>query len=102
MFGSKDHLTSRNNHLYIEEVDCCQLAAEQGTPLYVTSESRLRENIRRYHRAFPDADKYFAVKANGNLTILQIAAQEGMGEHILSRRTIVGSHGRHSQGYDPF
>lgn len=84
MFGSKDHLTSRNNHLYIEEVDCCQLAAEQGTPLYVTSESRLRENIRRYHRAFPDADKYFAVKANGNLTILQIAAQEGMGADIFS------------------
>ncbi|MGB4523306.1 MAG: diaminopimelate decarboxylase [Methanothrix sp.] len=84
MFGSKDHLSSLDGHLYIEEVDCCRLAAEEGTPLYVTSERRLRENIRCYHRAFPDADKYFAVKANGNLTILQIAAQEGMGADVFS------------------
>ena len=84
MFGSKDHLTARDNHLYIEDVDCCRLAAEEGTPQYVTSERRLRENIRRYHRAFPDAEKYFAVKANGNLTILRVAAQEGMGADIFS------------------
>ncbi len=84
MFGSKDHLSSLDNHLYIDDVDCCRLAAEEGTPLYVTSERRLRENIRHYHRAFPDAEKYFAVKANGNLTILQVAAQEGMGADIFS------------------
>ena len=84
MFGPKSHLTSRNNHLFIEDVDCFALAQQQGTPLYVTSESRLRENIRAYHRAFPDADKYFAVKANGNLTLLRIAAQEGMGADVFS------------------
>jgi len=84
MFGSKDHLAYQDHHLCIEDADCCRLAAEEGTPLYVTSERRLRENIRRYHRAFPDAEKYFAVKANGNLTILQIAAQEGMGADIFS------------------
>jgi diaminopimelate decarboxylase len=84
MFGPKSHLTSRNNHLFLEDVDCVALASEQGTPLYVTSESRLRENIRAYHRAFPDADKYFAVKANGNLTLLCIAAQEGMGADVFS------------------
>ncbi|MDM7934590.1 MAG: diaminopimelate decarboxylase [Methanothrix sp.] len=55
-----------------------------GTPLYATSEGRLRENIRAYHLAFPDADRYFAVKANGNLTILRIAAQEGMGADVFS------------------
>ncbi|MDD1751154.1 MAG: diaminopimelate decarboxylase [Methanothrix sp.] len=84
MFGPKSHLTSRNNHLFIEDVDCVALASEQGTPLYVTSEGRLRENIRAYHRAFPYADKYFAVKANGNLTLLRIAAQEGMGADVFS------------------
>ena len=84
MFGPKSHLTSRNNHLFMEDVDCFALARQQGTPLYVTSESRLRENIRAYHRAFPDADKYFAVKANGNLTLLSIAAQEGMGADVFS------------------
>ncbi|NTU43412.1 MAG: 4Fe-4S binding protein, partial [Nitrospirales bacterium] len=68
----------------MEDVDCFALAEQLGTPLYVTSESRLRENIRAYHRAFPNADKYFAVKANGNLTLLSIAAQEGMGADVFS------------------
>ena len=84
MFGSKSHLTLRHNHLFIEDVDCVSLAEEQGTPLYVTSESRLRENIRAYNRAFPHAEKYFAVKANGSLSLLRIAAQEGMGADIFS------------------
>ena len=84
MFGSKSHLTLRHNHLFIEDMDCVSLAEEHGTPLYVTSESRLRENIRAYHRAFPDAEKYFAVKANGSLSLLRIAAQEGMGADIFS------------------
>ena len=84
MFGPKSHLTSRSNHLFLEDVDCFALAQQQGTPLYATSETRLRENIRAYHRAFPDADKYFAVKSNGNLTLLRIAAQEGMGADVFS------------------
>ena len=84
MFGPKSHLTSRHNHLFIEDVDCAALAEEQGTPIYVTSERRMRENIRAYNRAFPEADKYFAVKANGNLSLLCIAAQEGMGADIFS------------------
>ena len=84
MFGPKSHLTTRNNHLFMEDVDCFALARQEGTPLYVTSEKRIRENIRAYQRAFPDADKYFAVKANGNLSILRILAQEGMGADIFS------------------
>ena len=84
MFGPKSHLTTRDNHLFIEDVDSVLMAQQYGTPLYVTSEKRLRENIRAYHSAFPNADKYFAVKANGNLTILRIAAQEGMGADVFS------------------
>jgi diaminopimelate decarboxylase len=84
MFGPKLHLTTHNNHLFLEGVDCLDLAKEFGTPQYATSENRLRENIRAYHRAFPNADKYFAVKANGNLTILRIAAEEEMGADVFS------------------
>ncbi|HSD59216.1 MAG TPA: diaminopimelate decarboxylase [Methanotrichaceae archaeon] len=84
MFGTKAHLRAINDHLFIEDVDSAGLAREYGTPLYVTSETRLRENIRAYHRAFPEADKYFAVKANGNLAILRILAQEGMGADVFS------------------
>jgi len=84
MFGPKSHLTARDNHLFIEDVDCFSMACELGTPLYVTSEKRLRDNIQAYNRAFPKADKYFAVKANGNLTVLRIAAQEGLGADVFS------------------
>jgi diaminopimelate decarboxylase len=84
MFGPKSHLTARDNHLFIEDVDCFSMACELGTPLYVTSEKRMRDNIQAYNRAFPKADKYFAVKANGNLTVLRIAAQEGLGADVFS------------------
>lgn len=84
MFGPKSHLTFRHHHLFLEDVDASALAQQHGTPLYVTSEMRLRENICAYHRAFPDADKYFAVKANGNLTLLRILAQEGAGADVFS------------------
>jgi len=53
MFGPKSHLTARDNHLYIEDVDCFALAQQHGTPFMSTSEKRLRENIRAYHSAFP-------------------------------------------------
>lgn len=84
MFGPKSHLTARKGHLFLEDVDLIGLAEKFGTPLYATSEARLRANISAYHGAFPDADKYFAVKANGNLTVLRIAAQEGMGADVFS------------------
>lgn len=84
MFGPKRHLQSHDNHLFIEGVDCVSLAERFGTPQYITSEARLRENINAYHKAFPKADKYFAVKANGNLAILRILSKEGMGADIFS------------------
>ena len=84
MFGTKTHLTVRKNHLYIEDVDCVDLAREFGTPLYVTSETKLRHNIDAYNKAFPEAEKYFAVKANGNLAILRILAQESAGADVFS------------------
>lgn len=84
MFGTKSHLTAHDDHLFIEDVDSVYLAKEFGTPLYVTSEARLRQNIRAYHSAFPDADIYFAVKANGNLTVLRILAQERAGADVFS------------------
>ena len=84
MFKTKAHLRVQGDHLFMEDVDVAPLAEEFGTPLYVTSEARLRHNIRAYHSAFPDAEKYFAVKANGNLTILRILAQEGAGADVFS------------------
>jgi diaminopimelate decarboxylase len=84
MFGTKDHLGAEGGHLTIDGVDVVDLAEVFGTPLYVTSERRLRENARAYREAFAEADVYFAVKANGNLSILRILAEEGLGADVFS------------------
>jgi len=84
MFGTKEHLRAVGGHLLIDGVDVVDLAEEFGTPLYVTSEERLRKNARLYREAFPEAWIYFAVKANGNLAILRILAEEGMGADVFS------------------
>lgn len=68
----------------IDGVDVVALAEKFGTPLYVTSEERLRENARAYREAFPEAWIYFAVKANGNLALLRVLAEEGLGADVFS------------------
>jgi diaminopimelate decarboxylase len=83
MFTIKNHLEKRNSHLTIGGMDTVSLAEEFGTPLYVTNEQRIRDNYRRYKQAFPEADLYYAAKANGNVTILRILAQEGAGADVF-------------------
>lgn len=75
-----------SDHLVFGGVDVIDLGARYGTPLYVTDEDRIRDNFRSYKSAFEtvDTDFYFAVKANGNLAILRILAQEGAGADVFS------------------
>ncbi len=84
MFTIKNHLEIENGHLTIGGVDAVELIERYGSPLYVTNEERVRENFRNYHDAFPEADLYYAAKANGNLTILKIMAEEGAGADVFS------------------
>ncbi len=84
MFTIKNHLQIENNHLTIGGVDSVKLIEQYGSPLYVTNEERLRANYRRYKDAFPDADLYYAAKANANFTILKIMADEGAGADVFS------------------
>ncbi len=52
-----DNLTvSPRGHLLMDGADTSELAKEFGTPLYVLSENRIRENCRKYTEAFR---KYF-------------------------------------------
>ncbi len=73
----------RDSALYVEDVPVSELAARYGTPLYVTSEARLRENARKLFGAFrpqwPRFSLLYAVKANSNPAIVRILASEGCG-----------------------
>ncbi|WP_458185109.1 diaminopimelate decarboxylase [Haladaptatus sp. NG-WS-4] len=53
------------------------LAAEHGTPLYVTDLARVRQNYRRFASAFPDADIHYAAKANTSRAVLRTLEAAG-------------------------
>ncbi|MGZ4930766.1 MAG: diaminopimelate decarboxylase [Halobacteriota archaeon] len=83
-FGTREHLGQAGGHLVVGHVDAIDLAHHYGTPLYITDEERIRANYRRFVAAFPQADVYYAVKANGNLAVLRILAREGAGADVFS------------------
>ncbi len=84
MFTIKNHLEIHNNHLIIGKADTTKLAEQYGTPLYITNETRVVENFNAYKKAFPDADIYYAAKANGSFAILSILAKQGAGADVFS------------------
>lgn len=55
-----------------------RLAAKYGTPLYLTDLDRVRENVRRLARAFPDARRMYAAKANTGQAVMATVLNEGM------------------------
>ncbi|WP_338739529.1 diaminopimelate decarboxylase [Haloplanus salilacus] len=71
------------------------LAAEHGTPLYVTDLDRVRENAIRLRRAFDagdedgDADVRYAVKAHTGRAVLRTVREAGLGAECASAGEVV-------------
>ena len=76
----------RDRSLYCEAVPLADLARKAGTPCYVYSGSAILENFRAYHQAFGSTPHTvcYAVKANSNLSLLRMLADEGAGFDIVS------------------
>jgi len=76
----------RAGRLYCEDIPAAQLVAEFGTPLYVYSRQGIVQRFRELDDAFAPLDRLIAysVKANGNLAILRLLAEEGAGADIVS------------------
>ena len=72
---------NRNGLLHIEGVSALRLAEEFDTPLYVISETRIRENYRRLRDTLSKHNGkvrvYYSAKANTNLSVLRILKSEG-------------------------
>ncbi|MGB9842660.1 MAG: alanine racemase, partial [Candidatus Bathyarchaeales archaeon] len=77
----REPLENRESRLYFDGVSASELAAKFDTPLYVISESRIRDNYRRLHKAlasnYGKIKIFYAAKANSNLSVLKILATEG-------------------------
>ncbi len=73
-------------HELLDGVDPQTLVQREGTPLYVYSARAMRSRIRALRAALAglDAGIRYAVKANGNVAILQLLAAEGAGADIVS------------------
>jgi diaminopimelate decarboxylase len=76
----------RERALHCDGVALAEIAARAGTPCYVYSAETIRGNFRAYDAAFGEQPHTvcYAVKANGNLSILRLLAAEGAGFDIVS------------------
>ncbi len=75
-----------NGQLFAEECNLSELAAQHGTPLYVYSRATLERHWHAFDQAAGDVPHLicYAVKANGNLAILNLLARLGSGFDIVS------------------
>jgi diaminopimelate decarboxylase len=78
--------TYRGHKLHCEDVNVEELVAAHGTPLYVYSESSIVSRFREFNDAFDGVHRLIAysVKANGNLSVLRLLAEQGAGADIVS------------------
>lgn len=76
----------QNDSLHCESVDLGQLAVDHGTPLYVYSAGTIRQNYLALDQALEGLDHEiaYAVKANSNLSVINILRELGSGFDIVS------------------
>ncbi len=82
-----DHFELRDGLLYAEDVPLARIADEVGTPVYVYSRATLQRHARVFREALSgvrDPHIAFAVKANPNLAVLKVLANEGYGADVVS------------------
>jgi diaminopimelate decarboxylase len=79
---------NEKGHLVFDGCDVTELAKKYGTPLYVLSETAIRERCGRIKMHF--TDKYsnvqvlYASKAMSSMAIYKIISEEGMGIDVVS------------------
>ncbi len=76
----------KNGELHIEQLAASDLANTYGTPLYVYSKQAFTQHFQAYHQALGDYPHLicYSVKANSNLSVLQLLAAQGCGFDIVS------------------
>jgi len=81
-----DPFEHRSGVLHAGGVSIERIAAEHGTPCYVYSRAALEHHWRAFDDALAERDHLvcYAVKANGNLAVLDVLARLGSGFDIVS------------------
>ncbi len=82
-----DHFALKDGALHAEDVPLSVIAAGIGTPVYVYSLATLRRHAQVFRQALailPRVHLAYAIKANPNLAVLKVMAQEGYGADVVS------------------
>ena len=82
-----DHFDLRDGELWCEEVPLARIAEAVGTPVYVYSAATLRRHARVFREGVSAAGRVhlaYAIKANPNLAVLRVLADEGYGADVVS------------------
>ena len=90
-----NHFDYRGGVLHAEDVPIPEIAAAVGTPFYIYSSATLLRHFRVFRDALPEGSLVaYAVKANGNLAVINTLAREGAGADVVSegelRRALAG------------
>lgn len=70
--------------LHLDAVPLAEIAAQVGTPAYVFSLKRLRDNLARVQAAFPEAELRFSAKSNHNPDVFRTVHAFGAGVDAVS------------------
>ncbi len=78
--------TYHNEQLFCEGCNLQDLAKDYATPLYIYSKNAILDRWQAYQHAFSDFDATicYAVKANSNLAILKLLADQDTGFDVVS------------------
>jgi diaminopimelate decarboxylase len=82
-----DHFHYRGGILHCEDVALPAIAEAVGTPVYVYSAATFRRHARVFRdglAAVPRKHLAYAIKANPNLAVLRVLADEGYGADVVS------------------
>ena len=82
-----DHFTFRDGVLHAENIAMPAIAEAVGTPVYVYSAATFRRHARVFREALAGLDRIhlaYAIKANPNLAVLKVLADEGYGADVVS------------------
>lgn len=82
-----DHFTLIGGELHAENVPLSAIAEAVGTPVYVYSTATFQRHARVFAEAVKPAGRThlaFAIKANPNLAVLRLLANEGFGADVVS------------------
>jgi diaminopimelate decarboxylase len=81
------HFELIGGEMHVENVAISAIAEAVGTPVYAYSAARLRENARAFRDGVAPLGRVhlaFAIKANPNLAVLRLLANEGFGADVVS------------------